>query len=155
MNCTKWFPLRLYCFIFGLLFLSTSMAFASGVELTNLVIKNNREDLLIDLRINGIFTNEMRAALLSGIPVSFTILVILYEVHDFWFDEKVVSRNTLHKIPDTACILKGEASSLGVAELGESPTQPDGGEGCIGMATGYPVTVRGEEAVQPLVVLIF
>ena len=28
----------------------------------------------------------------------------------------------------------------------KSQTQPDGGEGCSGMATGYPVTVLGEEA---------
>ena len=33
--------------------------------------------------------------------------------------------------------------------LGKSLIQPDGGEGCSGMATGYPVTVPGEEAALP------
>jgi hypothetical protein len=33
--------------------------------------------------------------------------------------------------------------------LSKSQTQPDGGEGCSGMATGYPVTVLGEEAALP------
>jgi hypothetical protein len=36
-------------------------------------------------------------------------------------------------------------SSVGVKSL----TQPDGGEGFSGMATGYPVTVPGEEAAPP------
>ena len=33
-----------------------------------------------------------------------------------------------------------------VLKLIKSPTQPDGGEGYSGKATGYPVTVPGEEA---------
>ena len=32
---------------------------------------------------------------------------------------------------------------------GKSLTQPDGGEGCSGSATGYPVTVPRKEAVPP------
>jgi len=38
---------------------------------------------------------------------------------------------------------------VGVTELGKSLIQPDGGEGCSGKATGYPVTVLGEEAALP------
>jgi hypothetical protein len=30
----------------------------------------------------------MKEAVLSGIPVSFTFLIFLDEVHDFWFDKK-------------------------------------------------------------------
>lgn len=52
-------------------------------------------------------------------------------------------------MPGTARILKGEPSSVGVTELGKSLIQPDGGEGCSGKATGYPVTVLGEEAALP------
>jgi hypothetical protein len=49
--------------------------YASEAELTNLVIKNSQADLLIDLTIKGVFTNEMKKALLNGIPVSFTFLI--------------------------------------------------------------------------------
>jgi len=90
--------LRSACLIFLIFFLLTRPAYASGAELTNLVIKNNREDLLIDLKIDGVFTNEMRAALVNGIPVSFSFLVILYEVHDFRFDTKLADVTTHHKI---------------------------------------------------------
>lgn len=110
MGNAKLLGRRFAWFICLILFLSTGVAYASGAELTNLVIKNNREDLLIDLKINGVFTNEMRAALLSGIPVSFTVLVILYEVHDFWFDTKLAHITTNHTIQYDA--LKKEYSIL-------------------------------------------
>ena len=110
MGNAKLFGRRFACFFFLILLLSTGPAHASGAELSNLVIKNNREDLLIDLKINGVFTNEMRAALSSGIPVSFTVLVILYEVHDFWFDTRLAHITTNHNIQYDA--LKKEYSIL-------------------------------------------
>ncbi len=85
-------------FLFLILFLLRSQTFASGAELTNIVVKKDREDLLVDLRIKGVFTNEMKKALLSGIPVSFTFIIILYKVNDFWFNKKVASITTSHKI---------------------------------------------------------
>jgi hypothetical protein len=78
--------------------LFTGPVFAGQVELTNLVIRNSLEDLLISLRIKGVFTNEMQSALEKGIPVSFTFLIALYEVNDWWFDEKIVSLKTVHQI---------------------------------------------------------
>ena len=52
-------------------------------------------------------------------------------------------------MPGTARILKGALSLPFILKLGKSQTQPDGGEGYSGMATGYPVTVLGEEAALP------
>jgi hypothetical protein len=52
-------------------------------------------------------------------------------------------------VPGTALILKGALSLPFVLKLIKSQTQPDGGEGNSGMATGYPVTVLGEEAALP------
>ena len=81
-----------------MLFFLTSRIFASGAELTNIVVKNDRKNLLIDLTIQGVFTKKMKKALLSGIPVKFTFKVILYKVNDFWFNEKVAGITTSHKI---------------------------------------------------------
>lgn len=88
----------LFCLFFVILFLLTSSAFASGAELTNLVIKNTSEDLVVDLKIKGVFTEDMKKAVLSGIPVNFTFLIHFYQVHDFWFDKKIISIKTIHKI---------------------------------------------------------
>jgi len=52
-------------------------------------------------------------------------------------------------VPGTARILKGALSLPLILKLIKSQTQPDGGEGYSGMATGYPVTVLGEEAALP------
>jgi len=49
-------------------------------------------------------------------------------------------------VPGTARILKGAMSIPVISKLIKSQTQPDGGEGYSGMATGYPVTVPGKEA---------
>ena len=98
MNCTDRISLRLFCLIYLILFLPAGQTYASGAELTNIVVKNDGEDLVIDLTIQGVFKNEMKKALLSGIPVSFTCIVILYKVNDFWFDKKVASIKTSHKI---------------------------------------------------------
>ncbi len=52
-------------------------------------------------------------------------------------------------MPGTARILKGALSLPFVLKLIKSQTQPGGGEGYSGMATGYSVTMPGEEAVLP------
>ena len=98
MNCKDRISLRLFCLIFFILFIPAGQAFASGAELTNIVVKNDGQDLFIDLTIQGVFTNELKKALLSGMPVSFTFIVILYKVNDFWFDKKMASTTTSHKI---------------------------------------------------------
>ena len=98
MNCKNWLAPRLFCLILVIHFLEICPVFASEAELTNLVVKNTQDDLLIDLKIKGVFTEDMREAVLSGIPVSFTFLINLYEVHDFWFDKKIASIATNHKI---------------------------------------------------------
>ena len=84
MNCKDRISLRLFCLIFFILFIPAGQAFASGAELTNIVVKNDGQDLFIDLTIQGVFTNELKKALISGMPVSFTFIVILYKYKDFW-----------------------------------------------------------------------
>ena len=90
-----------FCSIFllaGILLLQPGRACSEQAELTNLVIRNSSTDLLISLKIKGVFTGEMKAALEKGIPVSFTFLIALYEVHDWWFDEKMADLKTVHRI---------------------------------------------------------
>ena len=142
MNCIDRISFSLFCLIFFILFLLASQTFASGAELTNIVVKNDGEDLFIDLMIQGVFTNEMKKALISGIPVSFTFIVILYKVNDFWFNEKEAGITTSHKIQfdalkndyritrswektgplvvkkfDKACLLMSEIASLKITHF--------------------------------------
>jgi hypothetical protein len=86
------------------------LAFASEAELTNLVIKNTNDYLALDLEIKGVFTEEMKKAVLNGIAIRFAFLIVLYEVHDFWFDKRITSITTIHKIQYDA--LKKEYSII-------------------------------------------
>ena len=40
----------------------------------------------------------MKAALSKGIPVTLTFLILLYEVRDYWFDVKLVSKTAMHEV---------------------------------------------------------
>ena len=84
--------------IIFILFISTGTTVASEVELTNIVIKNSNRDLVIDLKIKGVFSAEMKEAVSSGILVRFTFLIFLDEVRDFWFDKKIAGLKTVHQI---------------------------------------------------------
>jgi hypothetical protein len=52
----------------------------------------------VDLLIKGIFTQQMKAAVSKGIPIDITFLILLYEVRDYWFDVKLVSKTAMHDI---------------------------------------------------------
>jgi hypothetical protein len=90
--------LGLIFLMIGMLWLPSGQVYAAQAELTNLVIRNSTTDLLISLKIKGVFTKEMQDALEKGIPVSFTFLIALYEVHNWWFDEKMADLKTVHSI---------------------------------------------------------
>jgi hypothetical protein len=86
------------CLVFFVLILTTSPAFSGGAELTNLTVRNSNGELQVDLMIKGIFTEEMKAVVSKGIPTSLTFLILLYEVRDYWFDGKMVSKTAVHDI---------------------------------------------------------
>lgn len=86
------------CVVFFVMFLTASSAYPEDAELTNLIVRNNTDELQIDLMIKGIFTEEMRTFVSKGIPISLTFLILLYEVRDYWFDNKVISKTARHEV---------------------------------------------------------
>ena len=84
--------------MFFVLLLTASPAFSGDAELINLIVRNNNDELQVDLMIKGIFTEEMKAAVSKGIPISLTFLILLYEVRDYWFDDKMVSKTAMHDV---------------------------------------------------------
>jgi hypothetical protein len=85
-------------FLLFVLLLTVSPAFSGDAELTNLIVKNNNDELQVDLMIKGILTDEMRAFVSKGIPISLTFLILLYEVRDYWFDNKMISKTAMHEV---------------------------------------------------------
>ena len=86
------------CLVFFVLILTTSPAFSGDAELINLSVRNSNDQLQVDLMIKGIFTKEMKAAVSKGMPISLTFLILLYEVRDYWFDDKMVSKTAVHEV---------------------------------------------------------
>ena len=86
------------CLVFFVLALTAGPAFTEDAELTNLIVKNNNDELQVDLVIKGILTEEMRAFVSQGIPLHLTFLILLYEVRDYWFDNRMVSKTATHDV---------------------------------------------------------
>ncbi len=93
---TRW--VYLSCFVFFVLFMLAVPTFAEDAELTNLIVKNSNDELQVDLMIKGILSQEMRAIVSKGIPISLTFLILLYEVRDYWFDNKMISKTVVHEV---------------------------------------------------------
>ncbi len=86
------------CLVFFVLILTTGPAFSGDAELTNLSVRNSNDQLQVDLMIEGIFTEEIKAAVSKGIPISLTFSILLYEVRDYWLDNEMVSKIAVHDI---------------------------------------------------------
>jgi len=84
--------------LIAILYLFTNSTRLTGAELANIVVRNSSNELLIDIKLKGVFTKEMKAAVLKGIPVDIAFSVSLYEVHNLWFDNKLIRKTVYHQI---------------------------------------------------------
>jgi hypothetical protein len=86
MSSKKWKSLAL---LFGIIFFVQSLAFAQNAVLTNIIVTNTRDDLLVYLKVEGAFIEKMEKAILSGVPTTFSFFISFYQVRNFWFDNKI------------------------------------------------------------------
>ena len=75
-----------------------SSAYASEVALYNVVINNTAEYLTADLKLENVFSSKMKEAAFTGLPITFTFIIVLYQVRDFWFDKEIINMKTEHMI---------------------------------------------------------
>lgn len=86
-----------YLFII-ILYLFAIPTHLSGAQLVNIVIRNSANELMIDIKVKDVFTEDLKAALSKGIPIDIVFSVSLFEVHSFWFDQKIISKTATHQI---------------------------------------------------------
>ena len=67
-------------------------------RLSDIIVTNTRDHLLVYFNVRDCFTEEMNRAILNGIPTKFTFVVKLYEVRSGWFDPKIVDIKLTHNI---------------------------------------------------------
>ena len=83
--------------LYLVLCLQTSV-YAQDARLTNIIVTNTQEDLLLYLTVEGAFTDKMQKAILSGLPASFSFFVELYKPRSFWINKKISDIRVIHTI---------------------------------------------------------
>ena len=73
-------------------------AAAQDAQLSDVVVTNTRDDLLLYLTVEGAFNDEMEAAIQSGVPTTFSFISNLYRVRGLWLNKKIASRRINHTI---------------------------------------------------------
>lgn len=73
-------------------------AVAKNAKLTNIIVTNTRDDLLVYLSVEGAFTQKMEEAINSGVPASFSFFISLYRNRGFWFNKKLVDLTLTHTL---------------------------------------------------------
>jgi len=58
-------------------------------KMTDILITNNKENVLLYARVVNGFKTEMESAILAGVPTVFTLLLEVYQVRSFIWDKKI------------------------------------------------------------------
>ena len=90
-------PLALFLLV-CLLFQFPTPLWAAEATLSEIIVTNTQDDLLVFFDIEGSFTREMEEAILNGIPATFTIIIRLYRTRTIWFDASIADIRLEHTI---------------------------------------------------------
>ncbi len=80
------------------LIFTCNLAQASKASLHNIVLDSQNKNLTLSLTLENAFSEEMKEVILSGTSITFTFLVELREIKDFWMDEKIVDIKIDHML---------------------------------------------------------
>ena len=84
--------------LFFCLILPSTLFGAQEARLTNLIVTNTRDNLLLYLNVQGAFQDKMKEAILSGVPTTFSFLISLNSTRNFWLDKKIADIRLAHTI---------------------------------------------------------
>jgi len=71
---------------------------AEEARITDIVVTNSTEDLLVYFTVTDCFTEDMKKAIDNGVTTVFTFLIRLEEVRDFWWDGEIADLRISHEI---------------------------------------------------------
>ena len=67
-------------------------------RLENIIVTNTRDDLLIYMNVEGAFREKMNKAVSTGVPVTFSFFIDLYQVKNLWIDKKIEELKVTHTV---------------------------------------------------------
>lgn len=80
---------KILALLLAIVFFVLNSAVAQDARLTDIIVTNTQDELLLYLNVEGAFREKMKKAILSGVPTRFSFFVSLYRVRTLWFDEKI------------------------------------------------------------------
>lgn len=89
---------KTYIILFCLMFLIQNLAFSQEAKLTDIIVTNTRDDLLVYLNVEGAFREKMQAAILSGVPTTFSFFITLFKARNLWLDKKIADIKVTHSV---------------------------------------------------------
>jgi hypothetical protein len=91
--------IRITCLVLlpALLAIATPV-FAQEAHLTDIIVTNTRDDLLLYLTVEGAFRDKMKKAILSGVPATFSFFITLHRVRNWWTDKEFADLKISHTI---------------------------------------------------------
>jgi hypothetical protein len=87
-----------FLLILGLTLIASQAGYAEDATLTNITVSNTQDDLLLFLNLEGAFREEMKQAILSGAPSTFSFFAKLNRVRSLWFDKDIADLEVTHTI---------------------------------------------------------
>lgn len=89
---------RIYALLLCICFMMQHVVYAQDASLTDIIVTNTRDDLLVYMNVEGAFTDKMKNAVLSGVPTTFSFYVELYKERNLWFDNKIADIKITHTL---------------------------------------------------------
>lgn len=71
---------------------------AQEAKLNNITVASTQTQLSLSLEVEGAFSPNVTEAILRGVPATFSFLVSLNRVRNWWFDEELASRTITNTI---------------------------------------------------------
>lgn len=81
-----------------LLFFFQESVSAQEARLSDIIVSNSHDDLLIYIKVEGAFTEKMRRVIFSGVPTTFSFLITLERVRGMWMNEDVADFKISHTV---------------------------------------------------------
>lgn len=69
--------------------------FAQKARLTDMVVSNTRDDLLLFVKVEGAFTQQMEQAVLNGISTTFSFIVRLEKINPMFMPNSLVTEQKI------------------------------------------------------------
>jgi len=112
---------KVWIIFFAIIFMLQNLAFAQdqNARIANMTVTNTRDHLLLYLNIEGAFRDDTKKAILNGVPATFTFFTSLYQVKNFWFDNKIADITITHAIKYDSLKKEFIITRSSVSERGE------------------------------------